>query len=167
MTDEEQDTLHFNGAVILPFQARESDDERWLVDSGSTVHVTNNPHGITHWCKAQETIIVGNGQEVKANFKGTVHIQVKNATLTLHDVLFVPGFAKNIISVSRLVRHGNNISITEDAMLVIAPNAKSLEAVKDNRSGMYYIRGKRVYPAQVMDTSTSSQASPSEPGPSS
>ncbi len=103
VTFDIQDTLHFNAAVIFPFQARDHDNERWLLDSGSTVHVTNNPHGITHWRKARETIVVGNGQEVKANFKGTVHLQVKNVTLTLHNVLFVPGFAKNIINVSHLV----------------------------------------------------------------
>ena len=101
--EQQQDTLHFNGAVILPFQADFTNDERWLLNSGSTVHVTNNAPGITHWRKAKETIVVGNGEEVKANYKGTIHLQVKNVTLTLNDVLFVPGFAKNIISMSRLV----------------------------------------------------------------
>ena len=82
--------------------------EMWLVDSGSTVHVTNDNSMIRNMKPSDEVIVVGNGKEMKARGAGELWLRHKEtgAILTLRNVLYVPGFKKNIISVATLMRFG-------------------------------------------------------------
>ena len=40
---------------------------------------------------------------------GTIHLQLGDTVLTLNKVMYVPSFAKHMISTSRLVWHGNSV----------------------------------------------------------
>ena len=57
--------MHFSGVVYLPLtpQYHHVLMERWLLDSGSTIHVTNDPRDKIDCCNADETIVVGMGKK--------------------------------------------------------------------------------------------------------
>ena len=47
---------------------------------------------------------IGNGAGMTISHIGSSTLYFSNYTISLHDVLFVPSFAKNLISLSRLLR---------------------------------------------------------------
>ena len=68
---------------------QEEGEEHWLVDSGSIMHVTNKVEDMKNWANIYETIIVKNGEKVEVNLMGMIHLQIGDAVLTLHEVLYV------------------------------------------------------------------------------
>ena len=74
--------------------------ESWLVDSGATNHVCHNLSAFTTWTKIKPILIsLPNGQTVYATYSSLVHFSAK---FYLSDVLYVPHFQLNLISVSKL-----------------------------------------------------------------
>ena len=93
-------------------------NKRWLINSGSTIHVTNDASGMVDCHHSNQTIIVGNGNEVRANYEGTVNLHVGLDTLIFHHVLFAKDFMKNVISISHLVYHKNTVTTTQKGLKV-------------------------------------------------
>ena len=139
--------IHFAAPVICSSN-KNQDPEIWILDSGSTVHVTNSHVGITNWAKAHETIIVGSGKEVKAYHKGTVTLRIGESTLTLKEVLYVPKFAQNIVSVSRLVQNGNTVEFDSNGSKIQSHLGHVLELENDPHNDMLYLCGEGVYPGE-------------------
>ena len=114
--NNEDGNVQFNAAATCGIMEQQQEEEQWLVDSGSTVHITKDPQNITNWTRTFETIIIGNGEEVEATMMGTIHLQVNDAVLTLHKVLYIPLFAKHMISAGWLVQYGSSVIFYEDGM---------------------------------------------------
>ena len=72
----------------------------WIVDTGASDHVVSSLN-LMESSKQIDALMITlpTGQQVQATHSGTVLI---NDTLSLHNVLYVPDFAFNLISVSRL-----------------------------------------------------------------
>jgi hypothetical protein len=76
----------------------------WLLDSGTTIHVTNYPKLLINARKTKQFVKVGNVADAEATFVGQVDMIVEdNKRLPLTEVLFVPGFIRNVISLSKIV----------------------------------------------------------------
>ena len=68
--------------------------EKWIGDSGATVHITNDDKGMINIKECNLDITVGNDETVKCEKMGDVPLILKNAagktvTLTLFDVRYV------------------------------------------------------------------------------
>jgi hypothetical protein len=69
---------------------------QWLLDSGATVHVTNDSDVLLRARKSNKQVRVGNGEDAKAERIGDAEMIVgKDEKFLLKDVLYVPGFLKN------------------------------------------------------------------------
>jgi hypothetical protein len=69
----------------------------WLLDSGATVHVTNNKSLLTNTRKTKQFVKVGNGDDAEATYIGQVDMIVQeDKRLRLIDVLYVPGFDQSV-----------------------------------------------------------------------
>ena len=69
--------------------------------------------------KTDANVIIGDGRKIPATHTGSVCLQDKDRnTITLHNVLLVPEFAKHIISTGRLVEKGNNILMSKNQMTI-------------------------------------------------
>ena len=78
----------------------------WLLDTGATLHVTNNENYIKDPVDVYKTITVGNGETVTATKQGWVEIDLGGGRMMrLLEVVFVPNFMKNIISVNKLCKN--------------------------------------------------------------
>nr|GEW83058.1 uncharacterized mitochondrial protein AtMg00810-like [Tanacetum cinerariifolium] len=76
----------------------------WVVDSGATDHVCialSSIHNI-QICTQPIYVTLPNGQHTKVTKIGSIHI---NSAITLHDVLYIPAFSYNLLSVSKLSTH--------------------------------------------------------------
>ncbi|GKC84502.1 hypothetical protein Tco_1140219 [Tanacetum coccineum] len=76
----------------------------WVVDSGATDHVCYSltlMHNV-QICTQPILVTLPNGQQTHVTKTGPVHI---NSAITLHDVLYIPSFSYNLLSVSKLGSH--------------------------------------------------------------
>ena len=84
---------------------------RWILDSGSDIHVTNNLNclqGATQPCGTRRVIAGATTYNVEA--VGNVTLVVKapqghKATMTVTDVVYIHDFMSNIVSLTRLMTH--------------------------------------------------------------
>lgn len=83
-----------------------SDMDWWLIDSGATFHFTNNAEMLTNVYEIGGMCIVKlrNGKNIVVHRAGTCHL---NKHLVLQDVLLIPEFKVNLISVGKLVKDNN------------------------------------------------------------
>ena len=73
--------------------------QQWLSDTGSLVHVTHHKEDLHDVTECDYQVKVGGGITIKATMKGNVTIQMNYNVIKLKYVLYVPNFAKRIISV--------------------------------------------------------------------
>ena len=83
----------------------------WIIDSGATVHMTPNENLFSKLDNTHRSdVIVANGEKIQAVGVGTVPVKLKDGTMVLKDVLFVPRLETNLISVRKLTANGSKVS---------------------------------------------------------
>ena len=122
---------------------------RWIIDSGATIHVTNNrdlfsPNTIKY---DEIDIKVANGESTKSPCSGTVVLLTKcngrKSTLQLEAVRFVEKAPHNLISISRLDRQG---------FATVTQNGKTAILDKDNKKYPVLIASlNRLYTVQCQN----------------
>ena len=126
-----------NSASSLPQKSG-----KWIIDSGATCHICNNRDLFTeiHALKTPVTVKLGDGHLMTATAVGIVSLSIKygrtNHKCNLHDVLYVPNFAYNILSVSKAAEKGISMKFCESSCVIRKPNHKTL-AVAPHIGGLY------------------------------
>ena len=96
----EGDAFVFESCVL------ENDKSTWIVDSGSTNHVCSSLQLLETWENLHPDELklkVGNGELVSVKARGTTRIKFNSKKfLLLENVLYIPNFSRNLISVSCL-----------------------------------------------------------------
>jgi hypothetical protein len=89
----------------------------WLLDSGATVHVTNDPNMLMQARPSKEYVRVGNGEEIKAELEGNVKMELDNGQgLVLESVLYAPNFVRNIVSLMKVTNAGITMELGTEAV---------------------------------------------------
>jgi hypothetical protein len=138
----------------------EGPEEKWLMDSGATVHVTHSKEGMEETRPTQDTVTVGNGNEAKATLTGHLTLQSTEGPegMILKDLLFIENFKKNIVSIPRLFKNGAKINWSENSLTLRNGGTQKLEIKKDKDESMFYFkatRKKSAGTAMTMDKKTS------------
>jgi len=97
----------------VSFWVEETKSKEWIIDSGTTSHMTNDKKEL----KGMRKIEVGMANKegsMEANGKGTV--EFKNCIL--NDVLYVPDHRKNLLSVSAITDKGGKVLFEKDRVLI-------------------------------------------------
>ena len=74
----------------------------WTLDSGATYHMTGNLRCLSNIRKHNRKIYFPNGDCVRSKFKGDYIGYINKQKIILKDVLYVPIFKRNLISVDGL-----------------------------------------------------------------
>ena len=74
----------------------------WILDSGATDHITYNNDHLENLTPCFINICLPNGQSTVVHFKGSLKL---TPSITLYDVLLIPDFKFNLISVSKLCQN--------------------------------------------------------------
>jgi len=74
----------------------------WTLDSGTTYHMTGDLNCLLDKKKYNKKIFFANGDFVKSKFISTYKGYVNDNKITLKNVLYVPEFKKNLISIDGL-----------------------------------------------------------------
>ncbi|XP_073041984.1 uncharacterized protein [Primulina eburnea] len=79
----------------------------WITDTGANEHMTGNYsllHGAKSLCASPSSVRLPNGDYLLVSDKGSVAI---SENILVHDVLFVPNFRYNLLSVSKFTKSYN------------------------------------------------------------
>ncbi|KAI2492349.1 hypothetical protein MHU86_22216 [Fragilaria crotonensis] len=121
--------------------------ESWLMDSGATTHVATNSKMMTNVRTAMngQFVRVGNNATMQATAIGDLTLMQggTNKKMFLKDVMVVPNFAKNLISVGRLTDHGNAYATDKTGARLTNENEDVLNFEKGT-DGMFYFFATRV-----------------------
>ena len=100
----------------------EDDKSAWIIDSGATNHVCSSLQLLDSWRDLAEgayTMRVGTEDAVSAKAVGVSSLNlINNSYLNLNNVLFIPSFRRNLISVSKLMDDGYSISFNSNSVII-------------------------------------------------
>ncbi|KAM0060516.1 hypothetical protein Hdeb2414_s0004g00125041 [Helianthus debilis subsp. tardiflorus] len=99
-------------------------DSDWVVDSGSTEHITHDESILNNKidCSNEEPVVIPNGNAIHVKGKGECHLEGGRAKLK--GVLYIPEFNCNLLSVSRLT---NNLQCSITFFFRIEASYKELD----------------------------------------
>jgi hypothetical protein len=115
----------------------------WTLDSGATRHLTPYESILSNVKKLDSKVIItfGNGQSAEAVSTGNVVFTTPaGRTLTMYDVLYIPGMHCNLFSVKCATEKGASFTFTKDKCIV----RKEQEFVMEAKpwDGLYSFKAK-------------------------
>lgn len=117
----------------------------WVIDSGATSHMTSSKELFSAVnLKHRSGVVVANGETLMAKGKGDVQVKVTSTvgattTLTLKDVLWVPGLCANLLSVRKFTNDG--LAVGFDQKCVWLEQAGTKTVIGSAKSGHYQLFG--------------------------
>lgn len=110
MTYEEGVEQQEKGDLCLGVTEEETRrDHEWFFDSGATSHMSHTNEAMHGFKQAedQRAVTVGNKGKLAIAGEGEIHIKTQQGeNFRFKNVLYIPGIAKNLISVSALTKKG-------------------------------------------------------------
>ncbi|PNX95813.1 retrovirus-related Pol polyprotein from transposon TNT 1-94 [Trifolium pratense] len=116
-----------------------SQSNTWILDSGATDHVCNSLQlFINHRQIPSLLVKLPNGNYISTTMVGDIKV---TAQITLHDVLFIPNFHYNLISISKIAQDLDcNFVFTDNVCLIQTKLQKMIGSGK-LIDGLYYLEG--------------------------
>lgn len=116
----------------------------WYIDSGASMHLVANEEWIQNSKQHEKKdIYVASGEKLQVSCSGDVTIITETDQcefkVQVKDVLCVPGLTTNLLSVSQLIKSGNNVLFTSDGCEVYNSN-NILVASAVLTNGVYKLR---------------------------
>lgn len=116
--------------------------EPWILDSGATHHIICTTRYYTHNVKTfNSTVQLPNEQTTSISHIGSIKI---NDELTLNNVLCVPSFKLNLVSLSKLIQESNlSVIFSKNCCLITQasiPYIKSLNRIGriESQKGLFH-----------------------------
>ena len=115
----------------------------WIIDSGASEHMCSDRNLFNELVKDGNfnKVTVGNNSSLDVKGVGSIVFYSGNSRILLNRVLFVPGLAFNLISVSATSRNGNEVLFKGDAC-VIKNQAGNL-IIEAKKQRLTYMKLKR------------------------
>lgn len=119
--------------------------DKWCIDSGSTSHVCRNEGASVKFTDSERgTLSLASKASTEIEAKGIVRLKAtdgsKNRKIDLTETLFVPDLRTNLMSVSKITDHGNEVLLRKRDAIVLGTDG-STKMVADRIGDLYYMRG--------------------------
>ena len=104
--------------------------------------------------------MIGDGSKIVGRLQGSLLLHTtSNHKVKLNHVLYLPGFNQNILSMARLLEHGNDDSLT------LIKGATRLTLLKETKGGMFSLQATRLAPnpwtsVHLADLKTDNETAP-------
>jgi len=131
----------------------------WILDSGASEHMSSDSTALHDLSPLNCPIMINlpDGTKVKVTHKGKLRI---SDTLVLHDVLLVPQFKFNLLSIKRLCQQLNStIQFTAEMCILQAPSQKKPLAIGRDHKGLYILDKKFLETTSLGDHYTDKHSS--------
>lgn len=120
--DEKGDSTNFVAAFSATLEGL---NNKWLVDSGASMHMTGRRDWMYNVTKPPvNAITVANKEPLSVDSIGCVNLKLARGNIQVKDVLYVPGLAANLLSVSSIVKSGYTITFNNKSCYVYDKNRK-------------------------------------------
>ena len=119
----------------------EDDLSPWIVDSRATNHVCSSLQMLSSSRELADrdvTMRVGSGEVVSAKAMGVARLNFRNKFFILNNVFFIPGFRRNLISVSMLHEQLFSVSFINNEIVISRIGLDICHAKPEN--GLYVLR---------------------------
>ena len=161
--DEESDTAftvinELNDLALRSVDTRREFSQIFIADTGASGHMSGSTEGMSNLRKCEDSVVVANGQKVKATLIGDKHGFITDRNGNKRKVVFkgtkyVPELAPyNLCSVTHCLEEGFNLS-NEGKMIVLKKDGFTLEFDKEIKTASGYVCGVTVEP-QVAEIAT-------------
>jgi hypothetical protein len=126
-SDDIDEPLNFDSWDLRLFvsnaalSAETDDSDAWFVDSGASVHMTCNKNWYVNFKETQNGVGIYLGDDHAHQIKGYGYIPVtlSNGTVRhIHNVVYVPGIKKKLISVSTITDHNLKVEFFKNYCIV-------------------------------------------------
>jgi len=110
----------------------------WTIDSGASVHITHNLKLLKNTKPHKEYINLANGNKIKSTHIGDFEGYVNNNKIYLHNVIYIPNFKRNLISVSKFTENNYKVNFYHKNCIpyvtLINNQGKTIVDIKANES---------------------------------
>jgi hypothetical protein len=130
-----------NSGITLAHSCTNSTYGSWIIDSGASDHICSSlVHFDSYHSIAPVQVRMPNGTTACANFAGTISL---SQSFQVHNVLLVPEFSLNLISVPRLT-HNSQCIVLFDGVHCSILEKKCLRMIGSGElvEGLYYLTTK-------------------------
>jgi hypothetical protein len=113
---------------------------RWIIDRGTSVHLTGRCDLFSELYTSSETIITAGGETLTSVGHGTIPLDTTDDELFdvwLTHVLYVHGCPFSLLSASRVGAAGGSILLEDSASTLRLPNGRRLPLTVDQ--GLFFI----------------------------
>ena len=133
--------------------------DSWIVDTGATVHMTNNRDYMFDMQEAMSDISMGNDETEKANVMGKINFTLTNSdnktiNITLTDVYYVQNISCNLFSINTVLEKGYILQADEACMSLVHKNhdERKIDCELKFKTENGYLRGLDIKPIESDDT---------------
>src|SRR5277367_5022654 len=116
----------------------------WLVDSGCTSHITNCRNWFTSFTPMSAEITLGEGNSKVEGYGNIVFESVIDGSTfrtEFRNVLYAPGMRRNLLSASKIEKHGYSIQIANGSLRIYNPDLQ-LVGIAPNKCDLFVLEGK-------------------------
>lgn len=110
----------------------------WILDTGATDHVCHSRRKFQYMRKIKPVLVkLPDGSHMTAQMAGTI---LFSAQLFLHDVLYIPSFTFNLISMSKLAKSLDcHLIFNGDSCVIQDFHTLKMIGAVESRNGLYYL----------------------------
>lgn len=137
----------------------------WILDTGATDHICCSLHWFTKHTQIQPvTVNLPNGSTVVSHFSGTVQL---SPTLIIQNVLFLPHFNFNLLSISKLASDANcSVFFGPNSCYIQEEKSKKMIGSARQIDGLYHLEEHDVSSSSANNTFSVFSLATSTPPPS-
>ena len=136
-------------AYHVTLEEFKTDYDTWYLDIGATHHLTYRRDWLEDYqvLSNQLQVIFGDKGKKSAIGKGTIKIKLsKDHQITVHNVYYVPGLAKHLLSVGQATIDGLTIQFCRDkAILQFQDGNSSIQMVCPKEQHLYPVHNQSTY----------------------
>jgi hypothetical protein len=142
----------FEGNSFLASLHSKQNDLGWIVDTGATHHTCYDLSWFASYSKIDSiNVNLPNGSVIEACYRGQVKLF---RDLSIDNVLYLPKFAVNLISVSKLCREQNcKLHFEADICIIQEKNTLRKIGLAEERGGLYYLKTDERHQVSVSNVS--------------
>ena len=109
----------------------------WIVDSGASISITYQLDSLTNILPHKESISFANGDKMFSEYIGNYVGYINNTKIILKNILYIPEFKKNIISISKLIEQKYKLIFNNNndkpQLTLYSPEQKRIISVNANQ----------------------------------
>lgn len=125
-----------SGNYVAVLSATENNENGWFIDSGASMHMTMHSDWLYDIIPPPiNTIKVADDKKLLVKSCGKVNLNVigsngKMNTIQVKDVLYIPGLATNLLSVSQIIKNGCKVQFDEKGCKISNRNNEQVATAK-------------------------------------